>query len=421
MPRPHTGSRIPQTDVMALLRWTRDDQRRVVGVDVARCLALLGMMATHMLPRSEQGQITWHQALAGGRASALFAVLAGVSLALVSGRSEPLTGRERLAASAAITVRAVLIGAVGLWLGGLGTGIAVILTYYAGLFVLGLPFLGLRAGQLAALAAAWAIGMPVIGQVLRPALPARGSESPTLAALSDPWQLLTELTLTGYYPAMPWLAYLFAGLAIGRSDLVRARAGALLLGGGAALAAAATVVSDALVGLAEAQTALRATLDPPGVVGAHELDRELAQGLHGTTPTGSWWWLAVHAPHSSTPFDLAQTIGSAMAVLGLCLLVTRAAPRAFAIVFGAGAMTLTLYSTHVAILTPNTWPHLERPSDYGQQVALVLGAGAVFALLRSRGPLEQLVARASRAAALVVRQMGRGGSRSRGRGRNQSR
>ena len=62
---------------------------RVVGVDIARCLALLGMMATHILANIDPvtgAFVPWHQQIAGGRAAALFAVLAGVSLALVTGR-----------------------------------------------------------------------------------------------------------------------------------------------------------------------------------------------------------------------------------------------------------------------------------------------------------------------------------------------
>ena len=51
---------------------------RLVGLDVARCLALLGMVATHVLDeRTPAGDLTTAQWLAGGRASALFAVLAG--------------------------------------------------------------------------------------------------------------------------------------------------------------------------------------------------------------------------------------------------------------------------------------------------------------------------------------------------------
>ena len=56
-------------------------------------------------------------------------------------------------------------------------------------------------------------------------------------------------------------------------------------------------------------------------------DRQTSAALQwvpgaGTTPTnGSWEWLLVDAPHSGTPFDLAHTIGTALAVIGLCLLL----------------------------------------------------------------------------------------------------
>jgi uncharacterized membrane protein len=69
-----------------------DVTKRVVGVDVARALALVGMMATHILPGLEQGQVSFSHQLAAGRASALFAVLAGVSLVLVAGRRTPIHG-----------------------------------------------------------------------------------------------------------------------------------------------------------------------------------------------------------------------------------------------------------------------------------------------------------------------------------------
>ena len=88
---------------------------RLVGLDVARCLALLGMVATHvLLDRTPEGDLTFSQWLAGGRASALFAVLAGVSLALMTGRRVPVHGRERVRASAGLAVRALLIAALGL-------------------------------------------------------------------------------------------------------------------------------------------------------------------------------------------------------------------------------------------------------------------------------------------------------------------
>jgi uncharacterized membrane protein len=73
---------------------------RIVGLDVARCLALLGMVATHvLLDRGADGDLTSTQWLAGGRASALFAVLAGASLALMTGGRRPATSAPRVASA----------------------------------------------------------------------------------------------------------------------------------------------------------------------------------------------------------------------------------------------------------------------------------------------------------------------------------
>jgi uncharacterized membrane protein len=385
-----------------LLRVLPDvDPRRVVGVDVARALALLGMMATHLLPGRIGLDVPWPQQLAGGRASALFAVLAGVSVALVSGRTQPVHGLERYAVR--LAVRAVAIGALGLALGLVPSGIAVILAFYAVLFLLGLPFVGKPAGALAAIAVVWAICMPVISHVLRPLLPPHQVGSPRPGDLLHPAQLGSELLVTGYYPALVWLAYLLAGMAIGRCRLGSTGVAVRLVGGGVALALAATLASRALLSTDGARAALSATYPDGEAAQPSALDALLTHGLHGTTPAGSWWWLATVAPHSGTPFDLAQTTGSAMAVLGTCLLLARPHPRPWAAVFGAGAMTLSLYTLHVLVMARGHWPDLESPGNYGDQVLLVLGIGAFFALVPLRGPLEWIVGRASgRAATRVV-------------------
>jgi hypothetical protein len=353
---------------------TATRQGRLVGLDVARCLALLGMVATHVLDaRTPDGELATAQWLAGGRASALFAVLAGVSLALMT--REPLHGRPLALRSLGIAGRAVLIALLGLLLGGLDSGVAVILTYYGVLFLLGLPFTLLRVRTLVLLTGGWVVVAPVVSHLVRPHLPERGFESPTFAQLADPGQLASELLLTGYYPVVPWLAYLLAGLVLGRLDLRDpSLLGALALGG-LATAVLATRISGTLVDPAVAS--------------------ENATGMFGTTPAdGDWDWLLVVAPHSATPFDLAQTIGSAVLVIALCLLVERLLPRAatmvLGVVLGAGAATLTLYSLHVVMLTPQVWPE-EEPSAYVSHVVVLLTLGAVLRLQRRRGPLEALV------------------------------
>lgn len=373
---------------------------RIVGLDVARCLALLGMVATHLVDtRGPGGELTFAHALAGGRASALFAVLAGVSLALMTGGREPVVGRERWAVSGGLLVRALLIALLGLALGGLGSGIAVILTYYGVLFVLGLPFLGLGARPLLALAGCWVVVGPVLSHLVRPHLPARGVESPTFGQLADPGRMASELLFTGYYPVVPWLAYLLVGMALGRLDLRSLQVQRSLTVVGAVLAVGAIAASQVLTRSAYVSRALLE--NPPSEETLPQLLDGIAAGMYGTTPTGgAWQWLLVVAPHSATPFDLAQTIGSALLVIGLVLLVVRTLPAsgeaAVGVAFGAGRMTLTLYSLHVVMPPPEMWPDGVLDS-FGWQLLVLLGIGAMYAAAGRRGPLEWAVTATVRA------------------------
>src|SRR5512141_873904 len=128
---------------------------RLAGIDAARGLALLGMMATHVLPTFEsdpQLTPTWVGLVFSGRASALFAVLAGIGLALSTGKQHPFQGPQLWAARRGIAFRALVVGAVGLSLGGLEVNIAIILVHYAVLFLCVLPFLGLDVKHLLVLA-----------------------------------------------------------------------------------------------------------------------------------------------------------------------------------------------------------------------------------------------------------------------------
>jgi len=343
------------------------------------------MIATHTLspPFPGEDRPLWHW-LASGRSAALFAVLAGVSLALMSGGPRPSTGRQRTAITAGLVVRALLIAALGLALGELNSGLAVILTYYGVLFLLGLPFLGLGARALFGLAAAWLVLAPVAAHLLAPQLPPRGYDVPTFASLAEPGPLLAELMVTGYYPMLPWLAYLLVGMGVGRLALRRRGTDLRLLFSGLGLAVAAQALAETL---------------PPA---------ENAADYAGSLSPGSdWETMLVADPHTATPLDLATTIGSALAVIGFCLLVTRWLPRpgerVLAVVFGAGTMTLSLYSLHVLLHTPDWWPDDYGPEAFRLHTAVVLVIGAAFVALRRSGPLEWLVRRASTRTATLTR------------------
>src|SRR5690606_25680356 len=183
-----------------------------------------------------------------------------------------------------------------------------------------------------------------------------------------PGRLLSELLLTGYYPAVVWLAYLLLGIGIGRLALRDRWTQGWLTYGGVMVAVAAQLLAEQL---------------PP---------EENAQDYHGTTPSGGWRVLLVADPHSGTTLDLLTTAGSATAVIGGCLLLLGRVPalgeRVLAVGFGAGATSLTLYSLHVLLRTPDRWPDDHGPDAFVRHAAVVLVVGAVFALLRRRGPLE---------------------------------
>jgi len=368
---------------------------RLVGVDVARGLALLGMIAVHSIADLDsRGNPTLSAEVAAGRASTLFVMLAGVGLALLSGGQRPAEGRARTAVAAGIAVRALLIGAIGLLLGGLfgeATDIEVILPYYAVLFLIAIPLLGLRPSTLAWIAAGVVAVAPVlilwiVADVGAADLDAGGNV--TFETLfDDPGGLLSALLVTGSYPVLAFLAYLCAGLAIGRLNLSSGRLAAGLLGGGLAMAIGAKVVSSMLLfqmgGLGELVDLEDA--DSPGAA--------VNQLLWDPEPVGSWWYLALPSPHSTTPIDLLHTLGSAMAVLGAALLLCRV--RAIASLLrplaAAGSMTLTLYCAHLLVLATGVLED-EEVVLYLLMVVAALAFGYFWQLKKGQGPLERMVA-----------------------------
>jgi uncharacterized membrane protein len=375
---------------------------RLSGIDAARGLALLGMMATHLLPTFEadaQLTPTWIGLTFSGRAAALFAVLAGIGLALSTGKQRPPEGLELRGARRGIALRALVIAVVGLTLGGLEVNVAVILVHYAALFLCVLPFIGLNIRPLCALAAGWVLGSPVLAYLLRPWLlaaspPMRLGHNPNWDDLAAPGRLLGDLFLTGYYPVLQWLSYLLIGLVIGRLALTKASVQVLLVAGGVVVAVLAKSLGVLMMDDWGGKEALQAHLADP----SYPLDSLLQVNLAGIEQSGSWWWLASSAPHSGTTLDLIHTSASAAAVVGACLLLGRLGDwlnlDLLLPLRGAGAMTLSLYTAHVSLVAalylqplPAGW------TEDGMYTAHALAAviiGGAFALLNWRGPLEWL-------------------------------
>jgi uncharacterized membrane protein YeiB len=371
------------------------ERTRLVGVDVARGVALLGMIAVHVIDDMDsRGNPTLTTEVAAGRASTLFVMLAGVGLALLSGGQRPAEGRARTAIAAGIAVRALLIGAIGLLLGELFGGSAnveVILPYYGLLFLLAIPLLGLLPRTLAWVTAAVVAVAPVVilwivADVGTAELEAGGNVTVT-TLFEDPGELLSALLVTGSYPVLAFMAYLCAGMAIGRLNLSSSRLAAGLLGGGIAMALGAQLVSSMLL---FQLGGLRELVD---LVDADSTREAANQLLWDPDPVGSWWYLALPAPHSSTPIDLLHTLGSAMAVLGAALLLcrVRAIARLLRPLAAAGSMTLTLYTAHLLVLATGVFED-EEVVLYLLMVVAALAFGYFWQRKMGQGPLERLVA-----------------------------
>lgn len=363
---------------------------RFLGVDVARALALFGMIAVHVLSAvGVDGTMSLSFVLSAGKSSALFALVAGIGIAFATGGTKRPQGQNWISAMAGVIVRAVLIAVIGLMLGSLipAERADIILISYALMFLLAVPLLRLRASTLAIAAGVSAIGMPILSHILRQDLEVWTVVNPTFGMLAEePGVVFRDVLLTGPYPALCWIAYICAGMAVGRTDL--ARRGAILritlIGG--FLAIGASVASWFLLHRMGGMSALATTATDS--MSREDFVDTLVWGAEGVLPVNTPWWLAVLAPHTSTPVDILFTMGIALAALGVALTFALVAPGPLRPLGKVGSMPLTIYVLHLLLLVIPWMPEV----GVGVFVLHIILLGA-FAILWTRffkrGPLEQ--------------------------------
>lgn len=387
---------------------------RLVGVDLARALAVFGMFAVHVgpFPTPGGGVGDWFLELASGRASALFATLAGFSLMLIAGRREPKTGLAGRQARARIVIRAVILLVLGTALAMTSFGVAVILNAYGLYFLLALPLLRLRARTLAITAVTLAVVAPQVAFGLRALL----SESVVntidtydpIARISDVGVL--DLLLTGLYPAITWMTFVVTGMTLGRLDLSSGAVQRRLAVVGPALIAFGYGVSWLalrLTGGAQKIVTWTPDMKDPGAM----KDPGMASGsfdmpVGGGLGSSDAWGLLAAEPHSSSTFDLIGSIGIGITVL-LCLTVAMDRlpwlRRLATPLIAVGTMSLTIYVGHVLAMLAQPG-NADGPLENASAALLlwfILGA-ILFAVIWSRffhrGPLEYLLNRATKLA-----------------------
>lgn len=329
---------------------------RLVGVDATRGLAVLGMFTAHVGSGGPDfwSGTGWFQ-VADGRSAATFALLAGLSAALLSGGPVPAVGAALRYARIRILVRAALLLPIGALLVALGTPVAVILPSYAVMFALLTPFLRVPPGWLLVAAGTVAVVGPPVALVGRALLAGDGVRSP-----------LVDVLVGEHYPVVVWFAYLLVGLAVGRQDLAAPPTARRL----------AVVGALALVaGYGTAAVAMRVLPPDATVLGA----------------------LLTSEPHADTVTEVVGNIGVGLLLLAALLAVGRRAPVLLAPLAATGALALTAYVVHVVAIAALGDEAVWGPGD-GDLVAFVLVtlvATTAWRAALGRGPLERVLHRVS--------------------------
>lgn len=330
-----------------------------MAIDVARALAILGMLAVHVGPTDNDGIAGVLYATPHGRASILFVLIAGIGTTLLAGSPNRGPKATRLT----LLWRASLLLPLGLVLQELEHGAAVILQDYAIFFLVAILVIGWSDRLILTLTAISVTVGPALflwGQITAPHVYDRD-----VTAITDPiGSIVHGLILSGPYPLITWVAPFLFGIWIGRRDLRSVSLHRWLAYGGLGVA----------LGGIGVVAVLHRTIGPP-------------------SEAGSAYQLLAIAPHSQMIVWLVSGTGVAAAVLGFCLLVVPSAERLFWPLTTAGQLALTVYVGHLVIL--HLAPDALTSDDVGEASLILVGFTAVILVLTTawrawydRGPLE---------------------------------
>ncbi len=310
-PPPVVGDAEPggRREAGSALRPTAAGTGRIHGIDLARGLAMLGMVIVHYVWATDDvGFGAWLARGLSGRAMPLFVLLGGVGATLVARRvARPDVG---------LLVRAVLLAAIGLAIEEFDeVFVAIILPFYGLLFVLA-PILRRLPSWVLAVSAAGSIavgGWTYQGVVRR--------QSVNLDAGREGWEVIPEaLFFDGYYPFFPVFGFFALGLIVGRLDLRSERVALWLTGVG--------LVVGLGVGWASGLVARMLGVDPT---------------LRAEDGSFLWARLLDASGHTSMPAWVISSAGTSMAVLGLSLLVAGRALPWIRPIATLGTMALSFY------------------------------------------------------------------------------
>ncbi|ROS23252.1 putative membrane protein YeiB [Rathayibacter sp. PhB127] len=329
---------------------------RVLVPDVLRGVAIVAMLIAHampLLPSLRDGAAGFAAGNINDLASPLFALVMGMSAALVLARPGASGGRVVVQN----LIRGAVLVALGVWLGGWGSWIAIVLPHLGLTLALGTPILLLRSRLVAIVAAV----VLVAGAPLN-ALVAASVDPAVLYARTPVGFLLQWSFVDPHYRLTNLLPFLLLGALLLRHGFRRDRLLAVL----AVVAVLAYPVRPAL-------------------------DRLI--GLE-----------SVSGSHPDTLHDLGLVLAAYVVVVLLATVRRRPASSVIAAVLtpfrAVGSLALSVYVLQVAVVAAFATQGLGYVADTpGAALLLVLGVWAVAVLwwrFVGIGPLEWLIGRLTR-------------------------
>jgi len=389
---------------------------RITGLDTARGVAILGMIATHVYPLIQldatgtEGSPTWAGWIFTGVSSALFVVLAGVGLSILTANTTYVWATRMQ-----LTVRALILTFIGLLLGLVESYVAIILVHYGVMFLLAMWFITLSRKALTITALVWIVVAPILHGVFSRfmQLQAGGTttyaeewrlwNSPTLVdVFSQPFLTLWDVLFTGYYPVISFFGYVLLGMAIGRADLRnRSTPLFLLISGAVTYVVCRGVAGWLLTDESYVARIAHATGVSPDEVGIYAVT---GQNMDTNLLMGAPEWFGLAVPRSGAPLDIYSTAGAAVAAIGFFVLLSRSriASKVLFPITATGTIALTAYTLHIVLrgLWPSGW---SEPLMVGDPAwtdvwimllvhwGMVIVLGVIVKLLGVRGPLESLL------------------------------
>lgn len=377
---------------------------RIIGLDVARAVAIIGMTIDHF------GPATWAPWVMGWP-SILFAFLSGMSMALIT--------RHGLSAGVAmsriwqrIAIRGLILLVIGVLLASAGPDMLIVLTTLGISFLLCTMLVSLRGPTLLALGATGMFVLPQLAHWLRQnVFQMTGDELGVVPRLEHFTSVdgagiaLRAVLLDGMYPALTWLPVIVFGMGVMTIGVDGAKR-ILWLIVGTASALVSCVFTWVMYTYFDVRPSMLEAMGLPLDDLAETSDssvfavwRTFSSSMGTTNTSGD---LLLNGAHTGSTPELLLTTGLSLVIIALCLWAGDLFRRGVFPLTALGSCAFTVYTGHaLASAAINHWlPDIhDEPGTSLLPVTCYLGISLVFCVVWKhyfrRGPLEQVMHLAS--------------------------